>query len=536
MIKRNNKKGFTIVELVIVIAVIAILAAVLIPTFSGIIKKAQISSDTALVKNLNMLSTSESAVNGGNKTAYDAVSTAFANGYSIENLTPTTGGYDILWDSKADRFVLVDENGAEVFPKDGKTSTNKVDLFKLYDEMPETQEYSIYLKNGFDADSVDVTVGFDAGENRKINVNYIGTAAQEVIIRTNGGELTVNNPAATVLHYGEAAVVNVEAVASESYHAFGKVQSLIVKSGRVVVEASAKVAVIDASQATAAVKIEAASADAVANIITGDNTNVTLDTNATAASATKKEVATYAELQAALDAGEKLIVLTADFTANDLIVITKDVILDAAGHTITSTATRGITVQASNVNVTIKNLTLATTTAERGIQVNSGNTGVTLHVDNCNVTATHYAINTTQDTSIDLLVTDSTITGYAAINLWGGNMNATIMGSTLIGLNNKPAGESNSFSAIVINAGIDPTVGTTHNTYNVCVEISDSTIKAITTTSNGQLYARLSDKALACRMYFTDCTFEAEGDAAGGFSVGGATNAIYVDGVAQESN
>ena len=42
--KRMNKKGFTIVELVIVIAVIAILAAVLIPTFSGIIEKANKSA------------------------------------------------------------------------------------------------------------------------------------------------------------------------------------------------------------------------------------------------------------------------------------------------------------------------------------------------------------------------------------------------------------------------------------------------------------------------------------------------------------
>ena len=41
--KRNNKKGFTIVELVIVIAVIAILAGVLIPTFSGIVSKANAS-------------------------------------------------------------------------------------------------------------------------------------------------------------------------------------------------------------------------------------------------------------------------------------------------------------------------------------------------------------------------------------------------------------------------------------------------------------------------------------------------------------
>ncbi len=38
---KMNKKGFTIVELVIVIAVIAILAAVLIPTFTSLVGKAE---------------------------------------------------------------------------------------------------------------------------------------------------------------------------------------------------------------------------------------------------------------------------------------------------------------------------------------------------------------------------------------------------------------------------------------------------------------------------------------------------------------
>ena len=41
MNKKNNRKGFTIVELVIVIAVIAILATVLVPTFGDVIAKAQ---------------------------------------------------------------------------------------------------------------------------------------------------------------------------------------------------------------------------------------------------------------------------------------------------------------------------------------------------------------------------------------------------------------------------------------------------------------------------------------------------------------
>lgn len=48
----KNKKGFTIVELVIVIAVIAILAAVLIPTFSNIVGRANEAAAQADAKNL----------------------------------------------------------------------------------------------------------------------------------------------------------------------------------------------------------------------------------------------------------------------------------------------------------------------------------------------------------------------------------------------------------------------------------------------------------------------------------------------------
>ena len=49
--KKANKKGFTIVELVIVIAVIAILAAVLIPTFSNVVEKANQSAALQEVRN-----------------------------------------------------------------------------------------------------------------------------------------------------------------------------------------------------------------------------------------------------------------------------------------------------------------------------------------------------------------------------------------------------------------------------------------------------------------------------------------------------
>lgn len=51
MKNRKAKKGFTIIELVIVIAVIGILAAVLIPTFSNVIDKANATAAMENAKN-----------------------------------------------------------------------------------------------------------------------------------------------------------------------------------------------------------------------------------------------------------------------------------------------------------------------------------------------------------------------------------------------------------------------------------------------------------------------------------------------------
>ena len=64
MKKFNNKKGFTIVELVIVIAVIGILAAVLIPTFSGVVESANESNALSEASNSLKVILAERAENG----------------------------------------------------------------------------------------------------------------------------------------------------------------------------------------------------------------------------------------------------------------------------------------------------------------------------------------------------------------------------------------------------------------------------------------------------------------------------------------
>ena len=62
--KKSNKKGFTIVELVIVIAVIGILAAVLIPTFSSVVDKANKSAAEQELKNAYTLALAEAITDG----------------------------------------------------------------------------------------------------------------------------------------------------------------------------------------------------------------------------------------------------------------------------------------------------------------------------------------------------------------------------------------------------------------------------------------------------------------------------------------
>ena len=53
LVKNRKKKGFTLVELIIVIAIIAILAAIAIPKFGQITKNSNITADIATAKNLH---------------------------------------------------------------------------------------------------------------------------------------------------------------------------------------------------------------------------------------------------------------------------------------------------------------------------------------------------------------------------------------------------------------------------------------------------------------------------------------------------
>lgn len=236
---KKLKRAFTIVELVIVIAVIAILAAVLIPTFTTLIDKANQSADTSNVKNMNSILAMDETTNGKPKTMDDAVKVIREGGYDLEKLTPTGQGYDIVWDQDANRLLMV--NGNEVIFGETEKNANEKHLWVVVDsaEKIAATGYSVYLTDAVSG-AVKAAQGVDVGANEDITtVTYETSVAQDVTIRTNGGALVVNAAEATVAHYGTASNVDIQAVAGDSYHEYGTVNQIDVTAGRVVLESGA---------------------------------------------------------------------------------------------------------------------------------------------------------------------------------------------------------------------------------------------------------------------------------------------------------
>lgn len=248
--KKLNNKGFTIVELVIVVAVIAILAAVLIPTISGLIKTAQTSADVTLVKNVNLILATERATEGKNVTMQDALDDALEGGYDVTKLSPTNSDNLILWDQDSDNFVLYangkyNNAGAEV------KVTDEYKLWNIADKT-EGSKYSVYYTGKETTVNIN-GVGFDAGNSGVAVVNYTSSVANDVIINTNGGTLNVGTEGevakGTIYHNGTLVAANVY-TESNSFHTYGKIASLNLQAGKAVVENGAYVGLTAAAEGT----------------------------------------------------------------------------------------------------------------------------------------------------------------------------------------------------------------------------------------------------------------------------------------------
>ena len=247
--KASKKRGFTIIELVIVIAVIAILAAVLIPTFANIIQKANVANDVALARNMNTILIADEATNGRSTDMYDVLIALEQGGFKLENLNPRADGNVFAWDKANNQIVYLDKKNPDkpIFQAK-EIGDNKGDLYittRKAEVFADYPGYSYYFASDISGNiTLDEGSCLDTGEFA-LNGNVSVTTDKDVEIHgTINGTITVNSTSGKITNYSVVNSVVIENTASTSYHERGHVAAMEIKNsltGKVVLENDAYV-------------------------------------------------------------------------------------------------------------------------------------------------------------------------------------------------------------------------------------------------------------------------------------------------------
>lgn len=126
------KNGFTLIELVIVLAIMAILGAIAVPNFTNTSSKARLKADiqsARVIDNAKDLYENETG-NFLAGTATDIISSLVSNGYLKRNYTPQTSA--AVWE--LDGIIKVNISGCDDKVKNLYSSLN--------------DEEKLYVKNG----------------------------------------------------------------------------------------------------------------------------------------------------------------------------------------------------------------------------------------------------------------------------------------------------------------------------------------------------------------------------------------------------
>lgn len=246
--KASKKRGFTIIELVIVIAVIAILAAVLIPTFANIIQKANVANDVALARNMNTILIADEATNGRSTDMYDVLIALEQGGFKLENLNPRADGNVFAWDKANNQIVYLDKNSDKPIFQAKEIGANKGDLYittRKAEVFADYPGYSYYFASDIKGDiTLDEGSCLDTGEFA-LNGNVIVNTKKDVEIHgTINGTITVDSESGKITNYSVVKNVVIKNTAATSYHERGHVGAMEIKdslAGKVVLENDAYV-------------------------------------------------------------------------------------------------------------------------------------------------------------------------------------------------------------------------------------------------------------------------------------------------------
>ena len=129
--KKKARKGFTLIELVVVIAVIAILGGVSVATYVVVMKNANLSNDQQTIKMMNDTLTQHQYSDGGkNSKVSDAVSDLYADGFDLSSKNAYSSGYHYVYNQSQDQMVLVDGSWSAVYPEKSSVGSDTWAFYK----------------------------------------------------------------------------------------------------------------------------------------------------------------------------------------------------------------------------------------------------------------------------------------------------------------------------------------------------------------------------------------------------------------------
>lgn len=177
--KKNLKKAFTITELVIVIAVIAILAAVLIPTLSGVVSKANqsVAMQEANAEWINYYA----EIAADNK--YDENDVYYVVHYDVDTSTP-----DYYYTVTAGQFNTTSNEYSATYDwayddaeYTGTTSTGET-LVKIYSANTAVRNLTLSVSAVENGTSYYLKVVYKAPDNIETTLWYSVTAISDTVI------------------------------------------------------------------------------------------------------------------------------------------------------------------------------------------------------------------------------------------------------------------------------------------------------------------------------------------------------------------
>ncbi len=229
---KTNKKGFTLVELLVVIAILAILATVAVAGYSSFIESAKESNDETLVAQMNKILEANEAVDGNNASIVEAMNDVLNEGITFDQFTLSASGHIVVWDKTTDRFVIVDSDKADGY-ETIEGATTKV-------EKDETKSENWTITDDAIVDLNGKTITLADDKQLLVNANVIITDSTnggkiEAAKMSNGSAIVVGKNGNLVVNGGSISGVTDYATAEKYYATIGVKDggTLVVNGGTV---------------------------------------------------------------------------------------------------------------------------------------------------------------------------------------------------------------------------------------------------------------------------------------------------------------